>query len=104
MNWFDNHIRLTKSFRNIDPDQVPPNYLFTNFLDNRLMISLEVTQDEWENTPVDVPSPGTYLFYGKWYGEDVKNISSYGKVIYFEPWMMPVGHIDSFDNLESLVF
>jgi len=72
MNWFDHQIKLTKSFRYIDPDQVPPNYLFINLLDSRLIISLGVDLDVWENTSIDVSSPGTYLFYGKWYGRNVK--------------------------------
>lgn len=33
-------------------------------------IALEVDQKTWEDTDLDVPSPGVYLFFGMWHGDD----------------------------------
>lgn len=42
---------------------------------------LQVTQERFDTTDIDVEKSGLYAFGGMWYGTDPLDISSYGKVL-----------------------
>ena len=47
----------------------------------RIWAVLEVSQERFNNTDIDVEKPGLYAFGGFWYGTDRLSIDSYGKVM-----------------------
>ena len=51
---------------------------------NRVWVVLEVTQELFDNTTIDVPKPGFYAFGGMWYGENYLDINSFGKVLFLD--------------------
>lgn len=47
---------------------------------NRVWVALPVTRKQVRRG-VNARNPGLYLFGGAWYGKDLANIQSYGKII-----------------------
>lgn len=53
---------------------------------NRIWVVLDVSQNRFDTTTVNVEKPGLYAFGGMWYGYDIMSVDSYGKVLPLDPY------------------